>query len=348
MKHKNIPIFIPHLGCPNMCVFCNQKSISGHEKFQIEKVYTIIDDALKTIDHINDEVEIAFFGGSFTGIDRQDMLYLLSAAKSYIDKGLVASIRLSTRPDYIDEEILRILKEHGVRNIELGVQSMDDCVLFASKRGHTSEQTRKACQLIKKYGFNLVGQMMLGLPGSSKKLEMETAAALIDCKVDAVRIYPTVVFCHTELQQMLAEGTYRPLELDDAAERAGYILDLLDNNNIPCIRCGLQSQENLADENTVCAGAYHPAFGSMAFGRLMRIRIEKKLADIGVKEYKNTGAGITYKKALPITVEVNPDRIGDAMGYKKENKNYFYHKYNVIIKVEANNTIKGFDCNVKI
>ncbi len=348
MRHKNIPIFIPHLGCPNMCVFCNQRSISGHEKFQIDSVYKIIDDALKTVDPKKDEVEIAFFGGSFTGIDRQDMLFLLSAAKSYIDNGLVCSIRLSTRPDYIDEEILSILKEHKVRNIELGVQSMNDSVLLASKRGHTSEQTKKACKLIKKYGFNLVGQMMLGLPGSDKELEIETAKSLIECKVDAVRIYPTVVFCSTELEKMTTNGIYQPLKLDDAADRAGHILDLLDKHNVPCIRCGLQSQENLTDENTVCAGAYHPAFGSMAFGRLMRIRIEEQLASMNIKEYKNDSNTITYKKALPVTVEVRPDRVGDAMGYKKENKNYFYHKYNVKIKVEANNMIKGFNCNVKI
>lgn len=347
MRHKNIPIFIPHLGCPNMCVFCNQKSISGHDKFELNSVYNIIDEALKTIDPVNDEAEIAFFGGSFTGIDREDMLYLLKAAKSYIDKGLVKSVRLSTRPDYINREILEILKAHGVVHIELGVQSMIDDVLVKSKRGHTSEQTKQACRLIKQYGFELVGQMMLGLPNSTKERELQTAAELVECRVDAVRIYPTVVFCHTELQEMTIDGYYQPLSIEDAADRAGYILDLLDRHGIPCIRCGLQSQENLTDKNTVYAGAYHPAFGSMAFGRLMRLRIEEVLSLHGIKEFINNGT-VTYKKASPVTILVNPERIGDAMGYKKENKNYFYHKYNVIIKVKGSEAINNFDCIIQL
>lgn len=330
-----------------MCVFCNQKSISGHEKFKLDSVFEIIDNSLKTIDPVNEEVEIAFFGGSFTGIERSDMIYLLSAAKSYIDRGLVSSIRLSTRPDYISPEILDILKNYGVSDIELGVQSMCDSVLSLSKRGHNMEHTINACKLIKSYKFNLVGQMMLGLPGSNKSIELDTVQKLIDCKVDAVRIYPTVVFANTELATMMNQGVYTPLSVSEGAERAGEILYLLEKHGIPCIRCGLQSQDNLSDEKTVLAGAYHPAFGSMAFGRLMRIKIEEKIKELNIKEY-TPAKEIVYKKASPLTVKVSKDRIGDAMGYKKENKNYFYNKYNVKIKVIPDFDIIGYDCKVEI
>ena len=146
-KHRNIPIFVPHLGCPNTCVFCNQRKISGCQKADFSSVEKEIEEALATIP-LGTEVQIAFFGGSFTGIDRADMLYLLKTAKKYIDAGKVESIRLSTRPDYIDEEILDILSEHGVKTIELGIQSMSDDVLKKSGRGHTAGQTEKACRLI--------------------------------------------------------------------------------------------------------------------------------------------------------------------------------------------------------
>ncbi len=175
MRHINIPIFIPHLGCPHDCVFCNQRTISGKKEFDLSSVDSDINTALSSINAGDAEVEIAFFGGSFTGIDRGLMVTLLKKAEKYISEGKVHSVRLSTRPDYIDEEILNILKEHHVRNIELGIQSMSDDVLSACKRGHTAEQTVNACQLIVENGFDLVGQMMIGLPCSSQIDEINTA-----------------------------------------------------------------------------------------------------------------------------------------------------------------------------
>ena len=191
-SHRNIPIFVPHLGCPNMCVFCNQKKISGHEKADFSSVKDEIEKALETVP-ADCEVQIAFFGGSFTGIDREDMIYLLETAKEFIDRGRVDSIRLSTRPDYIDEEILDILLKYKVKTIELGIQSMDDGVLLKSGRGHTAKDTERACALINSYGFELVGQMMTALPGSAPEKEIYTAKRICEMGAKGARIYPTVV-----------------------------------------------------------------------------------------------------------------------------------------------------------
>ena len=174
MPHRNIPIFIPHMGCPNQCVFCNQRSMSGCSDFCEDEVDRQIEQALSTIP-MECKVEIAFFGGSFTGIDRNQMIRLLDLAQSYVDAGRVNGIRLSTRPDYISQEILRILSRYSVRVIELGLQSMDDAVLLASKRGHTAKQAEDACRAITQAGFALVGQMMIGLPQSTVAKELETA-----------------------------------------------------------------------------------------------------------------------------------------------------------------------------
>lgn len=346
MSHKNIPLFIPHQGCPNTCVFCNQRTISGHDTFDRNSVYSIIDNALSTIDTENDEVEIAFFGGSFTGIDRDDMIFLLKAANQYIVNGKVSSIRLSTRPDYINSEILEILKFYGVTDIELGVQSMCDRVLYNSKRGHNSITTEESCKLIKEHGFNLVGQMMLGLPSSTREDEILTAEKLIECRVDAVRIYPTVVFPSTELSEMMKSGCYAPLSVDEAADRAACILIMLDKSGIPCIRCGLQSQDNF-NSDTVLAGAYHPAFGSIANGRVMRMNIEKELEKFNISPYVQDTSS-KYKKADQLTVYSAPNRISDVIGYKKENKSYFYHKYNLKIKAVSSSDLSGYACKIKI
>lgn len=336
MAHKNIPIFIPHIGCPNTCVFCNQRSISGKTSFDPQSVTSIIQESLKTVEP-TDEVEIAFFGGSFTGIDRNEMIFLLSCAKKYIDEKIIASIRLSTRPDYIDEEILDILKGYGVKNIELGIQSLSDKVLKASKRGHSAADSEKACRLIKSYGFNLVGQMMLGLPCSSLEDELSTARRLCELGVDAVRIYPTAVFGQTELDEMMTKGEYSPLGVDEAAERAAEILILIDKFKVPCIRCGLQSQDNLSDTSVVKAGAYHPSFGSIALGKVMRRSILSELE-------KNGFSPPEFPRQMRFAVA--PDHINDASGYKKENKDFFLKNYNIYVKFIENKSLSHYECRL--
>ncbi len=275
-RHINIPIFIPHEGCNNACVFCDQKSITGTALSAHRDITEEIDAALTTIDK-TDFVEIAFFGGSFTGIDLSLMTHLCDTAYSYVKSGKVNSIRLSTRPDYINENILLILKQRGVTDIELGIQSMSQNVLDASRRGHTTLQTINACSLIKSYGFNLVGQMMIGLPQSSLDDEIYTARSIIDMGADAARIYPTVVFKETELCSMTQSGIYTPISIDEAVNRSAAVYKILRDAGIQVLRIGLHSSEQLSDQNKVYAGANHPALGELVMGEYFFEKLTDKL-----------------------------------------------------------------------
>lgn len=280
-NHRNIPIFIPHMGCPNQCVFCNQRSISGCSSFVgLEGVREQIDSALTTLP-AGGETEIAFFGGSFTGIDRGLMISLLELASGYVREGRVSSIRLSTRPDYISGEILEILSRFPVRNIELGLQSMDDSVLLSARRGHTAKQAADACRMVKDFGFSLVGQMMVGLPGATGASEIGTARRLVSLGVDGARIYPTVVFRDTPLARMTSEGVYTPLSVEEAVERSARALSFFDAAGIPVLRIGLCSGEGLTSSETVLAGPNHPALGELVLSRLWLDRMLLSASALG-------------------------------------------------------------------
>lgn len=286
VRHKNIPIFIPHLGCPNMCVFCNQRSISGVQKFEPEKVKSEIDAALETISP-DKEVEIAYFGGSFTGIDSELMIYLLNLAESYIDnpvpgKARVTGIRMSTRPDYINEKIMEILSGYTVKTIELGLQSMDDEVLKLSKRGHTSKDAENACRAITRAGYSLVGQMMIGLPGSTPESELRTAEKIVSLGAQSARIYPTVVFYDTELASMTKRGEYTMLTLDESIERSKEVLKVFDKAGVDCIRIGLCASDNLGDPDKVMGGANHPSLGEFVRGEIYYEEMMTQLREVAV------------------------------------------------------------------
>ena len=317
MRHINIPIFIPHMGCPNMCVFCNQRSISGRVSFDISRVKYEIEEALSTAKN-DDEIEIAFFGGSFTGIDRELMISLLSLAQSYIDKGRASSIRLSTRPDYINDEILDILSSYSVKTIELGLQSMDDEVLKKSKRGHTSACAENACKMIKKRGFSLIGQMMIGLPSSNVDKEIYTAKRICEMGADGARIYPTVVFYQTELCDMMQSGVYSPLSNDEAVERTKEALKIFVANKVPCIRVGLQSGENLSDASLVAGGANHSAIGELSMSALYLDKICEYIDG-------NAPAEIPEK----IVIYCPKGEISKIVGQKRRNMQKIYEKYGI-------------------
>lgn len=312
-KHVNIPIFIPHVGCPNDCVFCNQRKISGHTHFDKESVRGEILSALETA-RTDIPRQIAYFGGSFTGIDREDMLYLLEVANEFIDSGRCDSVRISTRPDYISREILDILKRYHVGTIELGVQSMDDRVLSASRRGHTAADTEKAFSLIREYGFELIGQMMTGLPGSTREAEIMTAERICDMGADGARIYPTVVFCDTDLHRMALDGAYIPFTTEDSVERTAAVLSVFLKRNIPVIRVGLQSSEILTEGSDVFGGGYHPAVGEMAYARCHRNAVDKALLS-------------EETEGKTLVLRVHPTDISAFIGQKGENRQYFIEKF---------------------
>lgn len=277
-----------------------------------------IDNFLETVDKESCEVQLAFFGGSFTGIDREDMLYLLGIAKEYIDKRLISSVRLSTRPDYIDEEILGILKAHGVKSVELGIQSMSDKVLSACKRGHTAEASRNACRLIKEYGFELIGQMMTALPSSSPEDEVNTAKELVHLGVDGARIYPTMVFSGTELENIYNSGGYIPPDIDSLIDRSEAVFSVFAEAGIPVIRIGLQASDGLGEADGIVAGSYEAAMGEMVISR----HYLKKLTAL-LEPVKDRITG------NELTVYCHKGEISKIIGQKQTNKLKILSEFNV-------------------
>lgn len=329
-RHVNIPIFIPHIGCPNACVFCNQRSISGHMEFDPTTVDNEIATALSTVGE-GATCEIAFFGGSFTGIDRELMLYLLGVAQRYIDEGKVQGIRMSTRPDYINERVLDDLSHFSVKTIELGLQSLDDKVLLAAGRGHDAECALAACRAVKAAGYELIGQMMIGLPSASPESEILTARLICEAGADGARVYPTVVFYDTELACMTERGEYEPLTNEKAVERTKSVLGVFADAGVPCIRVGLQASENLADEDKVMGGASHSAIGELAMGELYFERICREIERQGIR-------------GGDLTVYVSRGSVSKAVGQKKRNKERICQKYGIRrIKVLEKDDVLGYN-----
>lgn len=264
-----IPVFVPHVGCPNDCVFCNQRRISGQVRpITAEEVSCAIEQGA-AITPNGVQRQLAFYGGSFTAIPTAAQERLLGAAQPYLQDGTITSIRLSTRPDAIDEEILLRLRRFGVKTIELGAQSMDDAVLVKAGRGHTALQVEQAARLVKRYGFELILQMMTGLPGDEDgAASLMTAKKLAALQPDGVRIYPTVIVRDTALHDLWLAGQYQEHTVEAAVEICARIVPIFDAAGIPIIRLGLNPTEDLSNGDAV-GGAYHPALGELVKSRMM-------------------------------------------------------------------------------
>ena len=310
-KHAIIPIFISHRGCPNDCVFCNQKKITAREgDVTPEDVRSTIDQWLTTL-HGVEKVEVSFYGGSFTGIPMDQQTAFLEIAKDYKDRGLIDMIHLSTRPDYIDCEILDNLKAHSVDVIELGVQSFSNEVLRLSGRGHDAACVYHACDLIKSYGFTLGIQLMIGLPGDSHDTCIQSALETVKIHPAIARIYPTVTIRDTELYRMMERGQYQPLDLSEAVERAKEMYLILEGNGINVIRVGLKASEIMEDQI-----GFHPAFRQLMESEIARDSIEAQLA------------AMSYKgEPLSLLVRANSRSFSNIYGHKAMNSEYFQKKY---------------------
>ncbi len=318
-KHVTIPLFIPHLGCPHQCLFCNQWKSSGTEKLpDPDYVEKRIKRYLKSIDTESTRTEIAFFGGSFTGIKRELQEELLSKAVKYLQRGLVHNIRASTRPDYITPESIKLLKKYQVGTIELGVQSFSNSVLEKSGRGHTVEDSINAVKLLKDSGIETVIQLMPGLPGDSREISLDSAQRAADLLPMAVRIYPAVVLKDTKLEKKYLEGSYSPLTLESAVEICGSMLKIFNKQRIPVIRMGLHPFS--PDESgSIISGPYHPAFGFLVKSRLKRDEIEEKLISI-LNNHSGSGKLILE---LPLLCSE------EYIGHRKENIRYLKKKFNL-------------------
>ena len=339
-KEYVIPVFVPHLGCPNDCIFCNQKSISGQrKKVTKEDTERTIENFLKNIKDKDAKKEIAFFGGSFTGIDIKTQEELLQTAYKYIENGQVDSIRISTRPDYIDKEKLKLLKKYKVKTIELGVQSANDYILGRANRGHNFKDVEKASKLIRLYGFNLGHQMMVGLPESNINDEIKTAKELIKLKPKMVRIYPVLVIKGTKLEKEYNEGIYEPLTLAQAIETSKQLVRLFTNKKIDVIRVGLQNTDDICEPGTqnsdVVAGPFHPAFRQLVESNMWYDAIVNKIKKLNA----------TVKE---VEVTVNPIDANNVVGHKRENVMKLKETYEVNLIVKQDKKIKQGKSKIEI
>ena len=339
-KHYIIPIFVPHLGCPNDCIFCNQKSISGEQRMITkEDVKKTIDFYLENIRDKDSKKEVAFFGGSFTGIDVDKQEEFLQTAYNYIKEGKIDSIRISTRPDYIDRETLKRLKKYKVETIELGVQSANDYILKQSNRGHTFQDVRKASKLIRWYRFQLGHQMMVGLPESTRLDEINTAKELIKLRPKMVRIYPVLVIKNTRLEKEYLNGNYKPLTVVQAVETCKELVNMFNKKKIEIIRIGLQNTDEISDPNNekseVVAGPYHPAFRQLVESGLWYDMIVSKIKQLNVKVKK-------------VEVTVNPLDVNNVIGHKKENIEKLKEMYTLELIVKQDENIKQGKMELKI
>ncbi len=328
-----IPVFVPHKGCPFDCIYCNQKTISGQAGEAGEAdIRKTIEEYLQT--SRDAFVEIGFYGGSFTGIPKEEQQWYLEIGASYIKSGKVKQMRLSTRPDYINYDILDFLSGYGVKTIELGAQSLDNQVLNFSNRGHDMETVVKASRMIREKGFSLGIQTMIGLPGDTVGKALNTARAVIAMAPDIVRIYPTLVIRDTFLQKMYESGKYMPLSLEEAVDISARLLELYEGNNINVIRIGLQPTENISETGDVVAGPFHPAFRQLVQSRLMRNRLE---------EYFRENELFNIKE---INIECSPQNISNIIGQKRENLRKIMNEFNIgNIRVTAKDKVDLF--NVK-
>ncbi len=329
MKHANIAVFVPHNGCPNQCSFCNQRTISGTAKQPSPQDVALACETAMSGGCDGACVQLAFFGGSFTAIDRSYMLSLLEAAQPYIKNGFLnGGIRISTRPDFIDDEILTLLREYGVRAVELGAQSMDDRVLSLNKRGHTAADVETASKLIKAYGFELGLQMMTGLYGSDADESFMTARRFIGLEPDTVRIYPTVVLPGTLLAELYLSGEYKVHSLDETVEICSVLLEMFEQAGINVIRLGLHAQQDVCDG--YLAGGYHPALRELCEGEIY---------------YRKIGSLLEDKPQGRYDVTVSPQEISKAVGQKKKNINRLAER-GYVCKVRGDERLKRFELTV--
>lgn len=321
LKHYTIPIFVPELACPHQCVFCDQRRIIGQEDIpSIQDIRDKITSYLETFPEKRCRIEIGFFGGSFTGIPKEQMKEYLAAASDYVDGERVKGIRISTRPDYIDKDILKILKTYHVQTIELGAQSMDKLVLAKSGRGHSAKDVEVASKMITEAGFELGLQMMIGLPKDTKEKSMQTAQQFVTLGAKNTRIYPTLIIKGTQLEKMYQQGQYTPLTMNEAILWAKDILLFFEKENVNVIRIGLHPSEELDSEHSLIAGPFHPQFKELVLTEIWK----ELLFD-----------NLDFNKDNSIIIYVPLKQVNYAIGYKKTNINLLKNHFNsVIIKTD--------------
>jgi histone acetyltransferase (RNA polymerase elongator complex component) len=301
-----VPVFVSNVGCPHRCIFCDQRQFS--DPVSPQDVPGIVSDFIASCDKAEERLRlIAFYGGTFTGIEEHLLEKYLDAASSLYNQGVIHGVKASTRPDMVSEEILGRLKRAGFVELELGAQSMDDRVLIASQRGHRAEHTIRASHLIKEAGMKLGIQIMPGLPGEDRQSFLKTVDAVDRLNPDNARIYPTVVLGGTGLEKLYERGDYTPLDLDEALSRSLYAYTRLKKSGTAILRMGLPPSSRLE----IVAGPYHESFGFLVKARAFRIMAENLMHE--------TGAGAQFV--------VHPRDIPELVGYRRQNIEDLHFSY---------------------
>lgn len=337
MKPFVVPVFITNQGCPHRCIFCDQENITSQPSKPIREtqVKEVLQEAISSrrFEKLR-RPEVAFYGGTFTALPLSRMKSLLDAVSPFIREGLFSSIRVSTRPDTIDEKRLEILKSRSVLTVELGAQSMDNQVLSLCQRGHTAEDTTRAIALLKEYGFRVGIQLLPGLPGDSRRSHQQTISRVLSSKPDMVRLYPALVVRGTELYRWYMEGRYRPLTLQEAVDICAESCMRLETAGIPVIRMGLMSSPSLLEEGRIAAGPWHPSFGF-----LVRSSIYHKIIAPGLTNPGN---------ATSIKVQVPQNEIPLLRGYRNQGLRWIEQKTGAkVVKVEPNDTLPATGIRIK-
>lgn len=317
-KQITIPVFIPHSGCPHCCVFCNQWKVTGQSgRITSESLHQIIEKYLSAVPAAVEKIEIAFFGGSFTGIPDAQQIEYLSAVKHYIENGIIDSVRISTRPDYIDNRKLDVLKKYHVETVELGVQSFSDQVLSASGRGHSSGHVISAVSLLKEYGFRVGIQLMPGLPSDTYERSIESAVKTVELLPDDVRIYPAVVLKDTAMEQLFYEHKFTPLTLEEAVHTGSIMYGMFFEKGIKVIRMGLHPMDLTG--GIVVAGPYHQAMGFLIKSRYKRGILENIIKNaVSINSDR-----CNFSLVLPEKTKE------EFIGMKKDNIRYLMEKFSL-------------------
>jgi len=316
MKHFTIPVFIPELACPFQCIYCDQHKISGKETVPDEEaVLQTIHEHLETFPKKKRMVELGFFGGNFTGLDLKEQEAYLKLAQPFIEDKKIAGIRLSTRPDYINKEVLELLKKYNVSTIELGAQSLDDEVLKFSARGHTAADVIVASENIKKSGFQLGLQMMLGLPGDTLQKARLTAQGIADLGARETRIYPTLVIKGTHLEKMYNEGTFKPLSLSEAVSWSKEVLLIFEAAGVRVLRTGLHPSDGLLGGQDLVAGPFHQSFKELVLTGIWHDRLKK----------------LVNSNASKVHIFVPPKALNWAIGYEARNKKFLLEHFEYVV-----------------
>lgn len=331
-KFINIPVFIPELACPHQCVFCDQKKISGRLNSPgLQEIREIIDTYLSSVEKENTHIEIAFFGGNFTGINVEDQKIYLDLAQDYINSGKVDGIRMSTRPDYIDKNKIDFLSNYSINTIELGAQSFDNDVLKKSGRGHTAENIVNASELIKDAGISLGLQMMTGLPGSRREKEVFTASRIVELGADNTRIYPSLIISGTKLARMYENGRYKPQTLAEAVEVCSELVNIFEQASVKILKLGLHPSEGLLTGSDLVAGPFHPSFRELVLSALWKNRFESIIGK--------------HLSLNSVTIEVPEKEINYAVGYESSNKKFLKERFTSVL-FKTNSQLTGRKFNV--